>query len=90
MFNDGTKYIGTWKNDLQNGYGKLVEVDGITQSGLWKDGFLVNQKSLEGCMNGNCDNGYGIYWVANEKIIVGVYQDKTLKRLSKSENIPIF
>jgi len=35
MWEDGSKYIGEWKNDKANGHGKLSHADGDIYEGNW-------------------------------------------------------
>ena len=38
---DGTRYIGQWKNDIQNGKGTLIFPDGSKKRGLFQNNVLV-------------------------------------------------
>jgi hypothetical protein len=44
---DGSKYIGQWENDKQNGLGKLIKPGGIVKEGIFKDG-VFKEKQDEG------------------------------------------
>jgi hypothetical protein len=38
---DGRRYDGSWKNGKQDGEGQYTSEDGITITGLWKDGIQI-------------------------------------------------
>lgn len=67
---EGDKWIGEWKDGKRNGKGIYTSADGKEQTGIWEDDkFVKNIDGLEiGCIEGDCDNGYGIYvWGSGEK-----------------------
>ena len=42
----GDKYVGYWKNGLQNGEGTIISSTGLTKTGLWKDGKFIGEWKL--------------------------------------------
>jgi hypothetical protein len=34
---EGSRYIGEWKRGNQNGYGKMIFIDGTIKEGYFKD-----------------------------------------------------
>ena len=47
-FADGEKYVGEWKDGLNNGQGiKFLANGKVDQSGIWKDGNLVQSKFID-------------------------------------------
>lgn len=40
----GATYEGQWSQDRQNGQGTLTYPSGVTRSGLWRDGDLVEME----------------------------------------------
>jgi len=40
IYADGSIYIGSFKNDLRNGYGQIILLDGTKKEGIWKDNEL--------------------------------------------------
>ena len=43
---DGTKYIGNYKNDVQEGWGKNITKEGKELMGFFKDGKIINGKAI--------------------------------------------
>lgn len=66
-FRDGTKYIGDFKNGEFEGEGEKTLANGTKQTGIWEKGKYLGKISYygkpvgtAGCLNGDCDNGYGM------------------------------
>jgi hypothetical protein len=38
---DGTRYLGQWKSDIQNGKGTLIYPDGSKKRGIFQNNVLV-------------------------------------------------
>ncbi len=67
-YTDGSKYVGKWSSQKRNGEGTFFTTDGLIKEGAWQnDNFIGATKSAKGCVEGNCQNGDGIY----------VYRDNT-------------
>ena len=60
IWDDGTKYVGDWENDLMHGYGTLTLPDGSKYQGFWK--------------NGNRE-GFGTFTWANGDTYQGQFKD---------------
>jgi len=64
---DGQLYVGNWKDGSQDGEGSLTKNDGTKQVGKFEKGSFIgesnssNLASVSKCINGDCDNGFGIY-----------------------------
>ncbi|MBP6686878.1 MAG: caspase family protein [Lacibacter sp.] len=66
-FSNGTKYIGFLKKGMPDGEGRMFYTDRTTQMGIFDKGkylgkvsYYNNAVGATGCLNGNCDNGYGM------------------------------
>lgn len=59
------KYVGNFINGLPSGKGTLYKANGAQLSGYWKSGeYIGNIQEVgikTGCINGNCQNGYGTF-----------------------------
>jgi hypothetical protein len=65
-FVSGNWYLGEFSNGLYEGEGKFVKKDGTIQEGLWKDDkfegrmkYYGKEPGTTGCLNGDCNEGYG-------------------------------
>ncbi len=62
---DGTNYIGELRLGLPNGNGTMSYADGSKQKGSWIDGEYIPEefaaKGNIGCINGDCNNGKGVF-----------------------------
>ena len=67
-YGKGEKYDGTFKKGKEDGRGLYVK-DGQIKGVLYKDGVLIKKDEtvavgarpkLEGCVSGDCENGYGV------------------------------
>jgi hypothetical protein len=65
QYKNGDKYVGQWKNDKQDGEGTFFYANGTIQKGYYANGTYVGSNNTniktEGCISGDCDNGYGTY-----------------------------
>lgn len=74
-FKDGTKYIGEFKDGEFEGEGEKTFPDGTKKTGLFGKGIYLGKTSYynkpigtTGCLNGDCDNGYGMkYYSGNDR-----------------------
>jgi hypothetical protein len=74
-----TKYVGDWKYDRRHGFGQVFLHDNPIVSGIWKDNLLgESTKISEGCVTGNCDNGFGSYIYADGRRIYGRFSNNTV------------
>jgi hypothetical protein len=80
-YSDGRRYNGQWLNRYQDGKGIMTYPDGTTIKGIWKGGEYYGEDGLakadlpmiqndvpdiqSGCIEGDCDNGYGKYFYAD-------------------------
>ena len=85
---DGQLYVGNWKDGSQDGQGSNTRADGTKQIGMFEKGSFIgeskgsNLASTSKCINGDCDNGFGIYtwgsgdWAGDKYI--GEWKDGSL------------
>lgn len=74
-FTDGSKYIGQFKNGEFDGEGERTFADGTKQTGIFEKGkylgkvsYYSNPVGTTGCLNGNCQEGYGMkYYEGNDR-----------------------
>ncbi len=61
----GDKYVGSFEDNYPHGSGTLFHTDGTKSVGLWMEGEFFGdtfrEMGVEGCQQGNCDDGEGIY-----------------------------
>ena len=82
-WDDGAKYVGEWKNDLQHGKGTYIVEDGTKYVGEYKDnkkdGFFVvtypNGDKFVGVFRDDKKSGQGTYNFANGDKYVGEWKD---------------
>ncbi len=74
-FTDGTKYIGDFKSGEFDGEGEKTLSNGTKQVGIFEKGKYLGKISYyskpigtTGCLNGDCDEGYGMkYYTGNDR-----------------------
>lgn len=82
------QYEGRWLNDLPDGMGTWTYNDGTKRVGVWKNGALANNSSTvpnskgeelpltdPGCIEGDCENGTGVYLYASGDRYIGTFKD---------------
>lgn len=69
------KYAGEWKGDERIGIGIMVYTDGESQFGVWKENKYQYKYDSTGCINGDCQDGIGVYVWENGSRYEGEYQD---------------
>jgi hypothetical protein len=57
VYPDGKTYTGYWKNGKREGKGYTYEKGMVINDGYWKN----DEKITDGCISGDCKNGYGSY-----------------------------
>ena len=71
----GIEYVGKWKDNKYHGQGTRTYPDGKIVKGIWKNGELADPNKIQnqiakkekkvakkqGCIEGNCINGYGTF-----------------------------
>ncbi len=75
-WHSGSKYIGSWENGKQNGFGTQYYSDGTKAIGEFKDGSLLGSSKTEGCVSGNCANGFGIWIFESGDMYEGYFNEK--------------
>jgi hypothetical protein len=74
------KYIGNWKDDQRHGLGQIFLYDKPLQSGIWKGNILAESTKIpEGCLTGDCVNGFGSYIYADGRRIYGRFSNNAIK-----------
>jgi len=74
MYANGVKYMGGWKAGKIEGEGRMQLADGTVTGGIWANNKLVKE-SGNGCISGDCDNGYGIYLYESGNKYLGVFKN---------------
>ncbi len=75
---DGDTYIGTFKAGYPHGRGRMEFKDGKTKEGQWREGEYAGPLSTTpqpGCINGNCEDGYGAYLFRDGSKYVGAFKN---------------
>ena len=67
FFTNGDKYVGFFQNNFLHGEGIVYHNNGLRTEGEWINGeyFGAKDAQVEGCIEGNCINGYGTYIYEN-------------------------
>lgn len=78
FYPNGDKYVGGFKNGYQHGYGTIFYDNGGKKQGVWRDGEFINRKMTAGrlgCIEGNCENGTGVYLYEDGVKYKGTFKD---------------
>jgi hypothetical protein len=82
-FKDGTKYIGEFKSGEFEGEGEKTYPDGTKKTGLFGKGKYLGKISYyskpvgtTGCLNGDCDEGYGMKYYSGNDRYFGYFKNK--------------
>ena len=75
---NGEKYIGIFKDGLYHGNGKFYQEHGMTKEGVWENGEYVGtpkkeRPSYDGCVSGNCQNGFGTFLFRDGSKYIGTF-----------------
>lgn len=78
---NGDRYVGSFKNGLPDGEGRLYDSNGEITEGTWREGDLMaapvspltGRQNQSGCMNGNCQNGFGKYIFKDGTVYEGYF-----------------
>ena len=46
VWTDGSKYMGQWKNGIQNGYGKMIFPSGVVKEGYFDNNIFKGPKNV--------------------------------------------
>nr|WP_294907998.1 caspase family protein [uncultured Lacibacter sp.] len=81
-FRDGTRYIGDFKNGDFEGEGEKTLPNGNKQTGLFAKGVYKGKISYynkplgtTGCLNGDCENGYGMKYYSGDDRYFGYFKN---------------
>jgi hypothetical protein len=80
QYKNGDKYVGQYLNDKMDGEGTFFYANGTVQKGFWANGSYVGSNntnvSKEGCISGDCDEGYGTWVFKSGEKYVGNWKNK--------------
>ena len=68
---DGSVYAGQWKDDQRHGFATTISTSRFEQTGYWDNdkpveyAVTVGSSVAEGCISGDCENGYGTFVYGN-------------------------
>ncbi len=80
FINDTRKYVGSWKNGRKHGEGRIYLDKKILAAGNWSNNKLIKSATFQnGCINGNCQDGYSTYLFNDGKKIIGEFSNGVLK-----------
>lgn len=75
---NGDRFTGSFRAGYRHGKGKLHREDGRVLTGQWRRGeyagHVVHTQTL-GCLEGDCQNGYGTYRFKDSSRYVGTFKD---------------
>lgn len=72
FYPNGAKYVGDFNNFKKEGLGILSHPDGLIEEGFWKnDAYSGAAKSRKGCIEGDCDEGFGKYVYGDYTTYIG-------------------
>lgn len=81
-FADGTKYTGDFKDGEFDGEGEKTYTNGTIQKGLFGKGKYLGKISYygkpigtTGCLNGDCENGYGMHYSQANNRFFGFFRN---------------
>ncbi len=70
--NEVEKYIGQWKENERDGQGELYKSGKLSYKGNFKKGVPFK---TEGCIAGDCTNGYGVFVYPNNDKYIGYFKN---------------
>lgn len=80
FYTNGTKYVGSWKANLRHGEGRIYQNKRLIKSGTWENNHLPKLSYVQnGCLTGDCMNGYGIYLFQDGRKIYGAFESGVIK-----------
>ncbi len=81
-FTNKTTYVGQFKDGEFDGEGEKVYPDGDKKTGIYEKGKYLGKVSFynkpvgtTGCLNGDCDNGYGMKYYSGNDRYFGYFKD---------------
>ncbi len=71
---NGNKYIGHWQNGDRQGIGTYILSDGRVVTGIFmNDEMIDDDQKVDGCINGDCQNGFGVAIYDNGAVYEGFW-----------------
>lgn len=81
-FKDGTRYVGDFKDGEFEGEGEKTYSSGVKLNGLFGKGKYLGKISYYnkpigtlGCLNGDCENGYGMKYITGNDRFFGFFKN---------------
>lgn len=71
---NGEKYFGHWQDGKRQGIGTVSLEDGTTSTNIWNDDEILEDEISEGCLNGNCKNGYSVALFSDGSTYEGMWK----------------
>lgn len=88
-YEDGSIYQGEWLKGYPHGKGIKILPSGTKEEGIWRKGYLIKEEEINvvdlvkkgrdenqtGCIQGNCQNGNGMYIYASGAVYIGEFRN---------------
>lgn len=80
FINQTRKYVGSWRNGRKHGEGRIYLNNRILTAGKWSNNKLTETATFKnGCVEGNCQDGFGAYLFNDGKKVIGEFSNGSLK-----------
>ena len=72
---DGSRYVGHWQEWERHGIGTDFDNEGNSEISIYQHDEIVDD-NIQGCINGNCISGYGVFIYDDGSIYEGNFSQK--------------